>query len=81
MLIHFMCPKCGQKYKAKAKQAGKKGRCRSCDSTLHVPKYDDSAEFSDTLELSTSALGTPMRYHLANVKNVLLRIVGRTPDE
>lgn len=74
MLIYFRCDKCGQKYRAKLRQAGKTGHCKKCKGRIFVPDMDQSAEFSDTLDLSTSQ----MAGHLAKVSGIplLLLLIG-----
>lgn len=64
MGIRFQCHHCGQQMHVKDFQAGKKGRCPSCEGRFRIPMSD--AEFSLAIEdgnqngqsLKASALGT-----------------------
>jgi len=41
-VITFRCDKCGQRFKVPEIQAGKKGRCPKCKSTLAVPAWPEA---------------------------------------
>lgn len=71
-VIHYSCPQCKRKFKARPKQAGKKGRC-ACGTVIQIPDHtpgtagknivgkeqNKSGESSGELSAKTSALSSP----------------------
>ena len=47
-MIHFSCPKCGKKYAAPPKFAGKTVRCRSCRQKLELPRTAATGASTDS---------------------------------
>jgi hypothetical protein len=44
MTISLSCDSCGRNYKLKDEAAGKKIRCKDCETILHVPELDNDLE-------------------------------------